>query len=315
VTVAYAVPGTDPIQDAAGNDAAAVAETAVTNNTPAADLTPPAFQSAAVNGSTLTLAYGEALDAGSTPAGSAFTVNVNAAPVGVSNVSIAGSTVTLTLASAVVSSDAVTVAYAAPGTDPIQDAAGNDAAAVPETAVTNNTPGGGGGGTLTLLPSGDGVIDPVIKDKGGLSTNLFAAIDETIAGADDGDSYVRNNNKTSGSYFAQLTSTPAGFGQMQSLTIDVRARTTGLTDDQTTLYAQVFQADGVTPLSSEVVVAVNPGPSGFVTVSGISFTGLVGGSKAIWDGAQVRIRWAYTAVGAQDTTQVRVSTVELDGIY
>ena len=47
--------------------------------------------------------------------------------------------------------------------------------------------------------------------------------------------YVKNNNKTSGSYFAQLTNTPANFGQMLTLTLDVRARTTGRVDDNTVL--------------------------------------------------------------------------------
>ncbi len=111
---------------------------------------------------------------------------------------------------------------------------------------------------------------------------LFDAIDEPVATSDDGTTYVRNNNKTSGSYFAQLTDTPAAFALMQSLTIDVRARTTGAVDDQTTLFAQVFQANGVTPLTNEVSVATNPGPGGFVTISGVTLTGLTGGSKAIW---------------------------------
>ena len=97
---------------------------------------------------------------------------------------------------------------------------------------------------------------------------------------------------------------------MATLRVDVRARTTGAVNSQTTLFAQVFQADGVTPLTSEVSVATNPGPGGFVTISGVSLTGLVGGSQAIWDGAQLRLRWAYTAVGAQDTTQIRVSAVK-----
>lgn len=301
-----------------GGDGAQLKVTAVeldgTSAPSGPDLTPPAFQSASVDGAALTMAYGEALDGGSTPDGSAFTVNVNASPVGVSNVSVAGSAVTVTLASAVVSSDVVTVAYAVPGTSPLQDVAGNDAAALPETAVTNTT-SGGGNGSLTLTPNGDGTIDAGIRDKDHATTDLYASIDEGLATTNDGDDYVCNNNKTSGSYFVQLTATPAGFGQMQTLAIGIRARTTGLVDDETTMYAQLFQADGATPLSDEVVVAVNPGPSGFTTVADIALTGLVGGSKAIWDGAQVRLRWAYTAVGAQDSTQLRLSTVELAGTY
>ena len=53
-------------------------------------------------------------------------------------VGVAGSAVTLTLATAVEANQAVTLAYA-PGTNPIQDAAGNGAAPLPAQTVTNNT--------------------------------------------------------------------------------------------------------------------------------------------------------------------------------
>ena len=204
--------------------------------------------------------------------------------------------------------------YTKPGTNPLQDVAGNDAANLTNAAVTNNTPPPGGG-SLTLRPNGDGTITPAGTIAPSGTATLFDAIDEPVATSDDGTTYVKNNNKTSGSYFAQLTDTPGAFALMQSLTIDVRARTTGAVDDQTTLFAQVFQANGVTPLTNEVSVATNPGPGGFVTISGVTLTGLTGGSKAIWDGAQLRLRWAYTAVGTQDTTQIRVSAVELDGTF
>ena len=55
-------------------------------------------------------------------------------------VGVSGSAVTLTLASPVVSTDTVTVAYTAPVTNPVQDVAGNDAASFTAAAVTNNTP-------------------------------------------------------------------------------------------------------------------------------------------------------------------------------
>jgi hypothetical protein len=126
---------------------------------------------------------------------------------------------------------------------------------------------------------------------------------------------VRNDNTPSGSYVALLTATPGGFNAMQTLTISVRARTTGFVDDTTTLYAQVFAADGTTPLTGEVPVATNPGPSGWTTISGVAFTGVVGGSQATWDGAQVRLRWAYQAVGAAEVTQLRVTAVQLDGTF
>ena len=146
VTVSYAVPMTNPIQDAAGNDAGALTNRAVTNNTPrdTGDATAPRLVRAAVNGATLTLTYNEALDPGSRPAATAFTVQVAGSTRALANanpVTVSGSTVTLALASAVTAGETVTVSYAVPMTNPIQDAAGNDAGALTNRTVTNNTPG------------------------------------------------------------------------------------------------------------------------------------------------------------------------------
>ena len=146
VTVSYTVPGTSPIQDEAGNDAAALAGQAVVNNT--ADTIAPALDSATVSGASLLLTYDEALDEGSEPAASAFAVTAAGSAVTVSSVDVSGSAVRLTLASAVSPGDTVTVSYTVPVTDPIQDEAGNDAAALTGRAVVNNT-------ADTLAPSLD----------------------------------------------------------------------------------------------------------------------------------------------------------------
>ena len=90
------------------------------------DTTPPTLDTAVVNGDTLTLTYDEALDDTSTPANSAFTVSVAGTPQTVSMVEISVMEVTLTLSGAVTSGDTVTVTYMVPGSNPVQDAAGND---------------------------------------------------------------------------------------------------------------------------------------------------------------------------------------------
>ena len=84
------------------------------------DSTPPGFSSAAVNGATLTVAFDESLDGTSVPAPGAFTVTVagSARAVASGGVSVAGTTVTLRLASAVTNGQAVTVAYTQPDKQP-----------------------------------------------------------------------------------------------------------------------------------------------------------------------------------------------------
>jgi PKD repeat protein len=208
--------------------------------------------------------------------------------------------------------------YANPGTYTVRLTAGNSAGSDDEIKtdyITVSAGGGGGTGSATLLPNGDGARDAVIKDNALGTTNLYTAIDDTIAGADDGTTYIRNDNKTSGSYFALLTDMPTNFASMSTLNVSIRARTTGFVDDNTTLYAQLYKADGVTPLSNEVAVATNPGTAGWLTVANVALSGVVPGTKADWDGARLRLRWAYTAVGTSDTTQIRVTAVQLGVTY
>ena len=106
------------------------------------DTAAPVFQMALVTGGTLTLTYDETLDADSTPPGSAFTVSVDGTDQTPSAVAVAGRVVTLTLATEVTRSDGVTVSYRQPsGADatPLQDLAGNPAAALTDEDVTNTT--------------------------------------------------------------------------------------------------------------------------------------------------------------------------------
>ncbi|MCY3747067.1 MAG: SwmB domain-containing protein [Acidobacteria bacterium] len=94
---------------------------------------PPAFSTATVNGEQLKVTFDRALDEDETPAGTAFTVT--ATPEGgtareiqgtSAAVTIDGATATVTLASAVVRGETVTVAYAKPDTNPLAAADGNE---------------------------------------------------------------------------------------------------------------------------------------------------------------------------------------------
>jgi hypothetical protein len=106
------------------------------------DTTPPSTTSVTVENAEpnkVLIAYGETLDSGSVPATSAYTVKVNGTTRTVSAVAITGANVKVTFGgAAVVSTDTITLDYVVPGTSPIQDAAGNDAAALTAVTVGNN---------------------------------------------------------------------------------------------------------------------------------------------------------------------------------
>ena len=124
----------DAVKDVPGNGIAEVLGTSVSVE----DTVAPTFVSAGTNDTDeVVLTYSEALNT-SQPATSAFTVKVGGNNRGVDTVAISGSAVTLTLASAFRPGDILTVSYTKPGTNPIKDAADNEAVSLPETTVTNN---------------------------------------------------------------------------------------------------------------------------------------------------------------------------------
>ena len=97
------------------------------------DAAPPMQVSASVHGMSLVLVYDEALDPASMPATGAYTVTATVGATttnpAVSEVSIYGIWVTLALDAAPAAGATVTLAYAPPASNPVQDEAGNDAPA------------------------------------------------------------------------------------------------------------------------------------------------------------------------------------------
>ena len=120
-------------------DAANPVEAVFTVRLEDVDDTAPVLSSASVNGPTLTLTYGEALDGSSRPVSGDFTVSGGNSARTVSNVGVSGQAVTLTLDPAVEHGETgIRVSYR-PGTNPIQDTEGNAALGLSNAAVTNNT--------------------------------------------------------------------------------------------------------------------------------------------------------------------------------
>ena len=103
---------------------------------------PPSPSAASVDGATLTITFDEPLDTGETPDKSTFAVAGAGNSRGVDTVSVSGSVVSLTLVTAVLASEAVTVDYTAPSgatVDRLRDLAGNAAASFSGREATNDT--------------------------------------------------------------------------------------------------------------------------------------------------------------------------------
>ncbi len=134
------------IEDQAGNAADREYPTAEARNNQSnhrVDGVRPVLVSTAVDGASLTLSYGEALDGGSRPTTGDFTVEVDGSGRSVTGVSISGRVVTLTLNPAVEHGDTgIRVSYTVPtgvGANPIRDEVGNEARGLSSQSVTNTT--------------------------------------------------------------------------------------------------------------------------------------------------------------------------------
>ena len=175
----------------------------------------PTLVVATVDGTSLKLIYSEALDTGSVPAASAYSVVVGSATgVPPSSVAVSGAKVTLTLSTGAASGDTVTVTYTKPGTNPLQDLASNDAAALSAQAVANNT------GSTNNQP-----VFPTAPTTRSVAENTVTATQfGTAVTATDGDSDTLTYSLPTGfSTFAIGTST----GQLQTLnTLDYESGTT-----------------------------------------------------------------------------------------
>ena len=131
------------IKDEADNDAVLDHEAVAPQAGHKVDGVRPAFLSAAVDGSSLTLTYGETLDGGSRPAAGDFTVEVDRAGRNVTGIFMSDTVVTLTLDPAVEHGETgIRVSYTVPtgaGANPLRDVVGNEAVGLSNRPVTNTT--------------------------------------------------------------------------------------------------------------------------------------------------------------------------------
>jgi uncharacterized repeat protein (TIGR02059 family) len=137
ITVSYTKPSANPLQTAAGGQAVSLSAQTVTNNV--ALIPVPAYVSSSVENATsskINIVYSLNL-ANKVPPVSAFAVTVNSAARTVNSVTVSGTTVILTITSAVAYGDVVKVAYSKPSSNPLQTAAGGQVASFTAQTVSN----------------------------------------------------------------------------------------------------------------------------------------------------------------------------------
>ena len=274
VQIAYTDPttanDTNAIQDVAGNDAASLPATTVTNDStvPGTDTTPPIFVSATVDntGTQLVLTYNKDLDSVNLPLINSFAVTADGQIVAVTGVSVNGSTVVLTLGTPVTAGQAVEVGYTDPtaANDPnaIQDIAGNDAATLPPTSVSN--------GSIVLPPLN------AVNDEFALNLGQEVRVNRTeVAGSDIAVVDILGNNATGLNFSIPQTPGSAGKGATGNISVTVSQQ--DLISVGEAVQIVIYQQTSNGP----VEVARGTSQGGIVTVGGIGIIGVVNSNDSI----------------------------------
>ena len=162
--------------DAAGNVSAV---TNVTLNVTDVDDRAPVITGAVVNGTKAVLAYDETLSKTTSPAIGDFMVGIQGGgSISVTSVKVVGTTVELNLGRAAAPGEVLTVSYT-PGANPVEDAAGNDVAAVTNRVLTVDT-------TAPVVTAGqtfsyaEGIVTGVVSDRTTATVlGKIAATDDT----------------------------------------------------------------------------------------------------------------------------------------
>jgi hypothetical protein len=221
-TVAYAQPGTNNIRDTSGNLLANSSGLAITNNVQPSDSTAPSFVSAQVANASPTviaITMSEAL-AAITPAASAFAVSGGKT---VSSVSISGSVVNVTVNTAYANGDAITVAYTQPGSNKLQDGAGNFTATFGAQSVTNNIasagPSAGRFSQLANIVESGTAPNYIYTSTSGAPPASYTGqgiLTKSLPASGDGSITMRVNRTSNSEFIWGLTtsSTPVGFANV-----------------------------------------------------------------------------------------------------
>ena len=236
------------------------------------DLTSPTFSSAATNtaGTKVILTYNEALSA-TTASTTAFAVTTGGTSNSVTDATVSGSTVELTLTTAVKNDEAVTVTYTDPSgsndANAIQDSEGNDVVDLASTSVTNNSTVAGTAPTISSLSPADDAT--AVATTSNIVLNFSEAVDvETgnivIYKASD-DSVVETIDVTSsqvtGTGSTQITINPSS-DLAESTSYYVQIAATVFDDSSSNSYAGISDKTSLSFTTADETAPTITGPSG-----------------------------------------------------
>ncbi len=157
--------------------------------------------------------------------------------------------------------------------------------AVDSVTATDTSLGIGDSSTGWLLPDGDGTT---------AWTGSWSAIDEAPGSESDAD-YVTSPPNADGSAFFTLQDMPADFDTGETVKLSIRCRVPDIVAGATmALYAQIFQSNETSTLTSETIVdRFTAGSATWRTY--VVHLAATASDKATWDGARLRLRADYTA--------------------
>ena len=306
--------------DAAGNVSTA---TNVTLNVTDLDDRAPVITGAVVNGTKAVLSYDETLSLTSSPAISDFTVGIQGGgSVSVTSVKVVGTTVELTLGRAATPGEVLTVSYT-PGTNPVEDAPGNDVAAVVNRVLTVDTtaPVVTAGQTISYA---EGIVTGVVSDR------TTATVLGTIAATDNTGvvSYNITGGNAAGFYAVNgsgnITLTAAGLAGAAN-DFEVAPNSTVLTVTATDGAGNTSAAQQVTLNVTNVTSDDAPAPPVAAIIQmttgndNVTPTGTIGTSRtteasdtiaAFFDGAAQGAAGSGTSIGLGDSFDAAGGTAD-----
>lgn len=207
VTVTY-IPGATPIKDLAGNQAALFTGYSVTAGSTAA----ATLSSISIDGTKLTLQYSGALNASIIPYVAQYTVkNADGGLFGISNITVSGAQVILTLTAPAIAGKAVSVSYS-PAGNALKDASGQAVAAFADRAATNQTSAAAGLPDYLSLDGAGGLL---------LSQTVASKTSGTTPSGKTAGRYNLDRDKVTLAYTALGTALNAGTVSVPQLTFSV----------------------------------------------------------------------------------------------